>query len=116
MEQSSAFIENFQISSDCTPHEDVNLLQNIVINLSFSGCMYVNSTITGTSTSETTVSSEVVQPYPKALLQIMKIFRKRAKSASLTSNLEKQKHYEELLKISRKERKEKQQLIYYYLN
>ncbi|GBM03668.1 hypothetical protein AVEN_134900-1 [Araneus ventricosus] len=35
MEQSSASIENFQISSDFTPHEDVNLRQNISINLCF---------------------------------------------------------------------------------
>ncbi|GBN55834.1 hypothetical protein AVEN_154281-1 [Araneus ventricosus] len=86
MEQSSASIENFQISSDVTPHEDVNLRQNNVINfLSFSGHISVNSPIAGTSTSETTASPEVVQPYPKALLRIMKRFRKRAKSASFTS-------------------------------
>ncbi|GBL86740.1 hypothetical protein AVEN_95989-1 [Araneus ventricosus] len=86
MEQSSASVENFQISSDFTPHEDVNLCQNILNNLSFSGHMSINSPIPGTSTSETTVSPEVVQPYPKALLHIMK----RAKSASLTSSPEKQ--------------------------
>ncbi|GBL95451.1 hypothetical protein AVEN_154839-1 [Araneus ventricosus] len=85
MEQSSASIENFQISSDFTPHEDVNLRQNIVINFSSSGHMSVNSPIPGTSTSETTVSPEVVQPYLNALFRIMKGFRKRAKSASLTS-------------------------------
>ncbi|GBN96003.1 hypothetical protein AVEN_81153-1 [Araneus ventricosus] len=92
MEQSSASIENFQISSDFPPHEDVNLRQNIVINLSFSGHMCVNSTIPGTSTSETTVSPEVVKPCLKALLQIMKRFRKRAKSSSFTSTPEKQKN------------------------
>ncbi|GBM79764.1 hypothetical protein AVEN_229691-1 [Araneus ventricosus] len=92
MEQSSASIENFQISSDFTPHEDVNLRQYIVINLSFSGHMSVNSPIPGTSTSKTTVSREVVQPYPKALLRIMKRFRKRGKSSSLTSTPGKQKN------------------------
>ncbi|GBM13207.1 hypothetical protein AVEN_214922-1 [Araneus ventricosus] len=82
MEQSIASIEDFQISSDFTPREDVNLRQNIVINFSFSGRMSVNSSIPGTSTSETTVFPEVVQPYPKALQRIMEEFRKRAKSAS----------------------------------
>ncbi|GBL84333.1 hypothetical protein AVEN_118696-1 [Araneus ventricosus] len=106
MEQSSASIENFQISSDFTPHEDVNLRQNILINLFFSGHMSVNSPIPGTLTSETTVSPEVVQPYPKALLCIMKRFRKRAKSASFTHTPEKQK-IEELLKISLKEKKKR---------
>ncbi|GBM72773.1 hypothetical protein AVEN_3421-1 [Araneus ventricosus] len=73
--------------------------------------MSVNSPIPWTSTSETTVSSEAVQPYRKALLRlrIMKRFRKRAESASLTFTPEEQK-IEERLKISRKEkRKEKQQ-------
>ncbi|GBM92732.1 hypothetical protein AVEN_215453-1 [Araneus ventricosus] len=101
MEQSSAPNENFQISSDFTPHEDVNLRQNIAINLSFSGDTSINSPIPVTTTSETTVSREVVQPYPKALLLIMKRFRKRAKSASLTSTPKKQE-IEELMKISRK--------------
>ncbi|GBM57299.1 hypothetical protein AVEN_115621-1 [Araneus ventricosus] len=87
MEQSSASIETFHISSDFTLHEDVNLRQNIVINLSF----YCNSPISETSTSETTVSPEAVQPYPKALLRIMKRFRKRHASASLTSTPEKQR-------------------------
>ncbi|GBL87625.1 hypothetical protein AVEN_165223-1 [Araneus ventricosus] len=89
MEQSSTSTENFEISSDFTPHEDVNLRQNIVINFSFSGHMSVNSPIPGTSTNETTVFPEVVQPYPKALIRIMKGLRKRAKSASLTSTPEK---------------------------
>ncbi|GBM49222.1 hypothetical protein AVEN_158194-1 [Araneus ventricosus] len=87
MEQSSASIENFQISSNFTPHEDVNLRQKIVINLYFSDvCKF---SIPGSSTSEATVSPEVMQPIPKALLRIMKRFRKRAKSASLTSTPEK---------------------------
>ncbi|GBM91444.1 hypothetical protein AVEN_216770-1 [Araneus ventricosus] len=108
MEQSSASIENFQISSDFTFHEDVNLGQNIVIHLSFSGHMSVNSPIPGTSTNETNVSPEVVQPSSSKSLQIMKRIRKRDKSASLTFTPKKQKFEEELLKISRKE-KEKQQ-------
>ncbi|GBN56978.1 hypothetical protein AVEN_21467-1 [Araneus ventricosus] len=91
MEQSSAPIENFQISSDFTPHEDLNLRQNSVINFSVSGHISVNSPIPGTSTSETTVFPEVVQPNPKALLCFKKRFRKRAKSAGLTSTPEKQK-------------------------
>ncbi|GBL87601.1 hypothetical protein AVEN_165203-1 [Araneus ventricosus] len=85
MEQSNASIENFQISSDFTPHENFKLRENIVIKLSFSDQMSVNSLIPGTSTSETTVSPEVMQHYPKALLRIRKRFRKRAKSDSLTS-------------------------------
>ncbi|GBM00716.1 hypothetical protein AVEN_150888-1 [Araneus ventricosus] len=79
MEQSGASIENLQISSDFTPNENFNLLQSIVTNLSSSG------PIPGTSTSETTVSPEIVQPYPKALPRIMKGFRKRAKSTILNS-------------------------------
>ncbi|GBN18130.1 hypothetical protein AVEN_80689-2 [Araneus ventricosus] len=43
--------------------------------------MSINSPIPGTSTSETTVSPDVAQPYPKAVLRIMKELRKRAKSA-----------------------------------
>ncbi|GBN28080.1 hypothetical protein AVEN_223626-1 [Araneus ventricosus] len=39
--------------------------------------MSVNSPIPRTSTSETTVSPGVVQPYPKTLLRIMMRFRKR---------------------------------------
>ncbi|GBN52225.1 hypothetical protein AVEN_31479-1 [Araneus ventricosus] len=105
MEQSSASIENVQISSDFTPHEDVNLRQNIVVNFSFSCHMSINSPIPATSTSETTVSPEVVQPYPKVLLRSMKGFRKKDKSASLTSTPEKQKIEEKLLKTSRKEKK-----------
>ncbi|GBL95213.1 hypothetical protein AVEN_253540-1 [Araneus ventricosus] len=85
-------------------YEDVNLSQNIVINFSFSGHMSVNSPVPGTSTSETTISPEVVKRYPKALFRIMKRFRKRAESANLTSIPEKQKIEEELLKISRKEK------------
>ncbi|GBM59961.1 hypothetical protein AVEN_178211-1 [Araneus ventricosus] len=72
--------------------------------------MSVNSPIPATSTSETTVFPEVVQPYPKALLRIIRRFRKRAKLASLTSTPEEQKNEEEQLKISRKEKKEKQQI------
>ncbi|GBM23399.1 hypothetical protein AVEN_138643-1 [Araneus ventricosus] len=89
MEQSSASIENFQISSEFTTHEDVKLRQNIVINFSFFGHISINSPIPGTSTSETIIYPEVVQPYPEALFTIMKRFRKRAKSASLTSTPEK---------------------------
>ncbi|GBM02546.1 hypothetical protein AVEN_178479-1 [Araneus ventricosus] len=70
--------------------------------------MSVNSPIPGTSTSETTLSPEV-EHYPKALLRIMKRVRKRAESASLTYIPEKQKNKEELLKISRKLKKEKLQ-------
>ncbi|GBM68765.1 hypothetical protein AVEN_97901-1 [Araneus ventricosus] len=106
MEQSSASIENFQISSNFTPLEDVNLRQKIIINLPFSGHMSVNSLIPGTSTNETTVSPEIVQLYPKAMLRSMKRFRKRAKSASLTSTPVKQKN-EDLLKISQKEKKKR---------
>ncbi|GBN18129.1 hypothetical protein AVEN_80689-1 [Araneus ventricosus] len=110
MEQSSASNENFQISSDFTPLEDINLRQNIVIDFSLSGHMSINSPIPGTSTSETTVSPDVAQPYPKAVLRIMKELRKRAKSAGLTSTPEKQKIGEKLLKIIlKKKRKEKQQ-------
>ncbi|GBL72733.1 hypothetical protein AVEN_127965-1 [Araneus ventricosus] len=97
IKQSSASIENYQISSDSTTNGNVNLSQNIVTNLSSSGHMFVNAPIPGTSTSETTVSSEIVQPYSKALPRIIKRFRKRAKSAILTSTPEKQK-IEELLK------------------
>ncbi|GBM91304.1 hypothetical protein AVEN_69675-1 [Araneus ventricosus] len=89
MEQSSASFENFYISLDFTPHEDANLRQIIEINFSFSGHISVNSPIPGISTSETTVSPEVVQSYPKALLRITKEFRKIAKPTSLTSTQEK---------------------------
>ncbi|GBN42880.1 hypothetical protein AVEN_85635-1 [Araneus ventricosus] len=105
MEQSSAFMGNFQISSDFTLYEDVNLRQNNAINLSFSGHMSVNSPLPGTSISEITVFQKFCNLIQKPC--IMKRFRKRAKSASLTSTPEKQKIEENLLKISRKEKKEK---------
>ncbi|GBN56684.1 hypothetical protein AVEN_111041-1 [Araneus ventricosus] len=72
--------------------KSVNLRQNVVINLSLSGHMSENFPIPGNSTSETTVSPEVVQLYPKALFRIMKKFRKRVESASLTSTTPKQKN------------------------
>ncbi|GBL99277.1 hypothetical protein AVEN_177312-1 [Araneus ventricosus] len=79
MEKSSASIENVEISSDFTPHRDVNLRQNIVITFSFSGHISVNSPTPGISTSETTASPKVVQPYAKALHRIMNSFKKRSK-------------------------------------
>ncbi|GBL74739.1 hypothetical protein AVEN_243610-1 [Araneus ventricosus] len=91
MEQSSASIDNLHISSDFSPHENFDLRQNIVTNLSSAGHLSVNSAIPGTSTSEITVSPEIVQPYPKALPRIVKGLRKRAKSTILTSTPKKKK-------------------------
>ncbi|GBM84281.1 hypothetical protein AVEN_157084-1 [Araneus ventricosus] len=54
-------IDGFDREGDFTPHEDVNIIQNIVINFSFSSHKSINSPIPGTSTCETAVSPEVVQ-------------------------------------------------------
>ncbi|GBL72323.1 hypothetical protein AVEN_115271-1 [Araneus ventricosus] len=53
------------------------------------------------STSDTTVSPEIVRPYPKSLPLVMKGFRKRAKSTILTSTPEEQKTEEEPLNGAR---------------
>ncbi|GBM61184.1 hypothetical protein AVEN_241570-1 [Araneus ventricosus] len=72
-------IENFQISSDFTPHKNFKLRKNTVTNLSSSGHMSANFPVPGTPTNETSVFPEIVQPCPKA---IMKGIRKTAESTS----------------------------------
>lgn len=102
MEQPSALTENSHIFSDLTPNEHFKQNDYLVNNPSSFANISVNSPIPGTSTSETTVSPENIRPYPKALPRIMKGFRKRAKSAILTSTAEKQRLEEEQLKRARK--------------